>query len=171
MRTLRRHISFVRCCADIVRTLCRHIADIVPTLCGHCADIVRTYISRDMCSYNVRTISLFGFQLCLYSSDFQFFNFRGQYMEVIYAKYNVRFGTWFGIEHRGKSCKNKTGLSTGIMSAIGDCSFMFLPYLKVLKLILAGFMEKLQFWNCSIIFPHQGILSKKISHQNVEVVQ
>ena len=32
-------------------------------LCGHSADIVRTYISRDICPHNVRTISFFGFQL------------------------------------------------------------------------------------------------------------
>ena len=50
--SLIRHISFVRCCADIVRTLCRY-----------CADIVRTYISRDICPHIVRTISFFGFQL------------------------------------------------------------------------------------------------------------
>ena len=30
---------------------------------GHSADIVRTYISRDICPHNVRTISFFGFQL------------------------------------------------------------------------------------------------------------
>ena len=34
-------------------------------LCGHSADIVRTYISRDICLNNVRTISFFGFQLSL----------------------------------------------------------------------------------------------------------
>ena len=39
--SLVRHISFARCCADIVRT----------------------YISRDICPHNVRTISFFGFQL------------------------------------------------------------------------------------------------------------
>ena len=32
-------------------------------LCGHSADIVRTYISRNICPHNVRTISFFGFQL------------------------------------------------------------------------------------------------------------
>ena len=63
MQTLCRHIFPVRCCADIVRILSGHCADIVPTLCGHCADIVRTYISRDICPHNVRTISFFGFQL------------------------------------------------------------------------------------------------------------
>ena len=64
-----------------MRTLCGHISleIYVPTmsaLCPHnisrriyvsrgrcCADIVRTYISRDICLHNVRTISFFGFQL------------------------------------------------------------------------------------------------------------
>ena len=40
--SLVRHISFVRCCADIVRTLC-----------GHSANIVRTYISRDICPHYI----------------------------------------------------------------------------------------------------------------------
>ena len=52
-----------------VRTMsAQHLAkDICLTremLCGHSADIVRTYISRDICPHNVRTISFFGFQLC-----------------------------------------------------------------------------------------------------------
>ena len=34
-------------------------------LCGHSADIMRTYISRDICPHNVRTVSFFGFQLSL----------------------------------------------------------------------------------------------------------
>ena len=57
--------------ADIVPTyilremLCGHSADIVRILRGHCADIVRTLCGHKSPGIYVRTISFFGFQLCI----------------------------------------------------------------------------------------------------------